>query len=544
LTVSYDISYIIRSGLYVQFLPEDFRQFQPLARPSQFSFWHHKNYPGSRKATIPLPLPLLSFSLSLSLLYPKSAQFPPQNTMRASPLYARLWPFLVSILSIRNIRLLWNLTTTTEHGNDSSVVPWDRSGCGLQHGAPSFCSISPIKTAATSSLDGTMSHNNVILSNSSTRISTTVPVRRKQKSNYKHIKSAWKKLSNETQVIFPNAIRRKYQVQKESDITVAVHLSIHKLNRFLLLSRRWQGPISVSLYIGKSTDVRVFYKFLAAYHKELMQHCTFHILLENTQILDYPHNQLRQVAMDQAETDLVLILDVDFVTTCHGHSQLRQLIWSDTQLLERMRSTLHPTVMVLPAFSRTIRGVSDSNIPTLGNKTLPDTRHAAQSLVRQGTMQVFHGKRFYPGHGPTNYSKWLADEDATATTPTTTTSVRATNVSSSFYSIEYALYFEPYVVAYRENLPHFWTGFRGFGYDKWTFYLEAHCKGLQFAVLRDFFVLHLDHADLGSRIKSNHTTKEMKQFRQHLQHTYEEPLSNMSLPWYLQKKRTSRTKTK
>jgi hypothetical protein len=66
----------------------------------------------------------------------------------------------------------------------------------------------------------------------------------------------------------------------------------------------------------------------------------------------------------------------------------------------------------------------------------------------------------------------------------------------------------------------YWKGFRGFGFDKLSWYLEAHYAGFTFGVLKDFFVVHLHHPYGRGRFHRQHNYQEMKRFKLHLNQTY------------------------
>ena len=309
------------------------------------------------------------------------------------------------------------------------------------------------------------------------------------------LQSEWRKLDNESHFTIPNIVLRTQKTQQH-DVTVAVHLSPKKLYRFYIMSQRWGGPVSASVYISKEEDISEFLSFVETNEHEL-SHVSFHVIMEKT-TMDYCHNKLRQLAIKAVDTEYFLILDVDFVTMPKGHVQLRSLIATDRSLRSKLHSS---TMMVLPAFSREVN-VTDEDLVQIQDKILPASRDDAKDMVKHGYLKEFHLKRFFAGHGPTNFPKWLSD-----------------NEIDSFYSIDYDLRFEPYVLAHVQDIPRFWKGFRGFGYNKWSFYLECHLRGFRFAVLRDFFVVHLDHPT-GLRRQSKHNHKQMKKFKKHLLKKY------------------------
>lgn len=104
----------------------------------------------------------------------------------------------------------------------------------------------------------------------------------------------------------------------------------------------------------------------------------------------------------------------------------------------------------------------------------PETKtDLVEQVLKKKTVEPFHVRKYAAGHGPTNFTRWLAT-DAPLT-----------------YDIEFNVGFEPYVVGRREGLPKFWTAFRGFGFNKQSWCEEVNRMGYKFAVLRDFFVFHV-----------------------------------------------------
>jgi hypothetical protein len=96
--------------------------------------------------------------------------------------------------------------------------------------------------------------------------------------------------------------------------------------------------------------------------------------------------------------------------------------------------------------------------------------------MKKAVVAPFHQSIFSVGHRATNFATWYE------------------NSTAPFFFIEYELGFEPYVVGLRHNIAEFWPHFRGFGVNKYSWFLELHLEGFSFAVLRDFFVFHVHHS--------------------------------------------------
>ena len=183
------------------------------------------------------------------------------------------------------------------------------------------------------------------------------------------------------------------------------------------------------------------------------------------------------LAISQLETDFFVALDVDFVTNVGAYGQLRNLLDVYPTLLDVLRNK---TLLVLPAFESSKYNVTTKNatgheVITQQVKTLeaPLDKKAMIQEVDAGIVEPFHLKQFPPGHGPTRFPIWFD------------------NRTGPLYPIEYNRKFEPYVLAYRHGLPRYWTGFRGYFFNKYSWFVEVNSMGYNFAVLRDFFVFHV-----------------------------------------------------
>jgi hypothetical protein len=328
---------------------------------------------------------------------------------------------------------------------------------------------------------------------------------------------AWKNLEYNTQVRIPQVIHsnRRTDLIKHNDnaVTVAVHASTQRLNRLLFLIERWGGPVSASIYMTSQKDIETLEKFYVR-HAESFKYTDIHILMENTND-GYPHNILRNMALKSIQSDYFLALDVDFVTTPNASQSLHDMIRSDIVL---QRELQNKTLMVLPAFNRNLRiKINETNVFEIGTKSLPKSKEVAMKDWDVGHIEPFHVKKFSRGHASTDFDKWY-DGD---------------NTTKSFYKIHYKLGFEPYVLGYNKRgdveLPDYWEGFRGFGYNKYTWFQEAHRMGFRFGVLKDYFVTHLDHK-YGKRKIANETEEQLEYFNHYIHEKYGPPWKPKRVP--------------
>jgi hypothetical protein len=295
---------------------------------------------------------------------------------------------------------------------------------------------------------------------------------------------AWNELQDDGSRIFPRVCPRRVMVDSDQ-VTVTVHAGTSKFQRLLFSIERWGGPVSAAVYVKSEDDIRQLLEYCHV-HASSLQFTDIHVLMEKTQEA-YPHNLLRQAALNYRSTDYFLTLDVDFVTPPQASRDLDALVRSDSALVQKLQDK---TLMVLPAFAGN-EPVDDSKLLQKGGCSLPRNKQEAIQFVQEKhNMTPFHTERFSMGHGPTNYDKWF-----------TMANKNPPKDDSSFYLIDYGLKYEPYVLGYsnhkrqaRDDLPpDYWAGFRGYGFNKWTWLAEAYFSGFQFGVLRDFFVVHMDH---------------------------------------------------
>ena len=178
----------------------------------------------------------------------------------------------------------------------------------------------------------------------------------------------------------------------------------------------------------------------------------------------YPINTLRNLALRNAPTDLVFLLDVDFVPS----AGLLQELSRDAGLLARLEDGRTRTVLVVPAFE-----VSPAH-------KLPKEQAALLSLAscEPPAATPFHIDHFPAGHAPTDYATW--------------------QVASAPYPVAYADSYEPYVIASKAWLPPYDERFTGYGMNKVSHLYTVAASGAQFVVLPRHFVAAHEHAKSSS----------------------------------------------
>lgn len=251
----------------------------------------------------------------------------------------------------------------------------------------------------------------------------------------------------------------------------------------------------------------------------------------------YPINALRNLAMRQAVTELVLVLDVDFVPSCAA-AQLSAILFDARggELGRRLRDTEAPTALVLPAFElagaalAAATAAPPSKQPPRGGggpgrgeaaaadeaeaaaaahdaaaALLPRSKKAARAMWARGDLNGFKFAQHYlVGHGATDYARWwaatpMATLHDAASGGAGAGSDAAAAAAAAPYAVTYMERYEPYVVGSRAALPAYDERFRGCLNDRVQQCYAAAARGTAFEVLPDHFVVAVPHAKSASR---------------------------------------------
>ena len=155
-----------------------------------------------------------------------------------------------------------------------------------------------------------------------------------------------------------------------------------KKQRLLDIASRWDGHISVAVYIEESnktenansetTDtIKDIINFLESHNDLFQSKVGCHLVVDRRdknglQESFYPHNLLRNIAVENAMTDYVLHLDVDFVPSENAHDTLVEHI----QRFDAERQSTQ--ALVLPAFEYSL--AYDEDELTVTATDLPKTK--------------------------------------------------------------------------------------------------------------------------------------------------------------------------
>jgi hypothetical protein len=227
---------------------------------------------------------------------------------------------------------------------------------------------------------------------------------------------------------------------KFKDITILTHLSEERIELLELLTKRWKGPISVTLSSRTLRFPNETILFLQKTSPDLLKKISFHLAYR--ELGEYPMNFARNFAWEGATTPLVLPIDADFIPSIDLADVIQT--FSKSPIMNKVYQ--NKAVLVLAAFHLDCK-IADSC--TRGLPMLSD----------------------HPSQSTTNTTKW--------------------DKSKEIYQIHYAFLYEPYVIGSR-LMPKFDTMFT-LGNDKtsWTFELSA--AKYEFYVLPKAYLGHIPH---------------------------------------------------
>ena len=213
---------------------------------------------------------------------------------------------------------------------------------------------------------------------------------------------------------------------------------------------------------------------------------------ENDNNGGYPINHLRNVALQRSNSDVVLLLDVDF-----------RLNREFSEVIHKHYAELHETCMsqnaafVLPSFeSEQGHAITDS----------------LAVMKAGGHANPFRMDIYKKGVFATDYSRWLKTAPGT------------------HFQVAHQEGWEPYVMVARERVPLYDNRFVGYGYNKVQHILHLKHLGFSFHTLGGAFVIAEPHAPSTSRVVlyESGNVDENHRRRAHLEDLYQAFLSEMN----------------
>lgn len=356
---------------------------------------------------------------------------------------------------------------------------------------------------------------------------------------------------------FPAA---SYEHTENDDVVLATHGSVAKLDVLLTQLEYWNGPASVALFMDDGpTQIPLLDSFLQEYENQLVN-ASFHLYMEHAPntvdsfytvgeestesestlppvSLGYPHNILRNLAMENCGSNYFVALDVDFIPSPrNAYSRLLATLWANNGTVARYMQQ-ERRVMVLPAFEVFAR--KGETIATADQ--LPTNKSMLEEMVNSKQAQSFKHDKARANHAPTVFGKWFqtpqldetvlwdmvynnATKSNQSTNSIVTKGKKKKKSPDLYYPITYKPRFEPYVLAYKPGIPRYWTAYRGFGRNKVSWFSELARAGYQYATLTQVYLVHLDHPNTFNRQQLDRNKLQDPAFYEYLENRYPAPV--------------------
>jgi len=277
--------------------------------------------------------------------------------------------------------------------------------------------------------------------------------------------------------------------ERES-VTLLTQLSIDRLSMLENQCQAWDDPLVAIVYVplvhggkvyGSESSLAEITRGVSSFFSlmEETSSCKLHLELVAQHIQDekinpYPINALRNRAMKLAQTDLIFVLDVDFVAS--PRLGLEGAGYKDPEIYNQLVSiAMNNKAIVAPAFELTNRQIE----PVLGENYAKDLAISGKPAIvkgyKAGSVDFFNAHDAPWGHGPTNTSRWIRLSDPI------------------IYKVKYEPKYEPFVILARKIAP--WTDerFVGYGGNKIAYMNQLKGMGFTFHVHPYAFSVHVPH---------------------------------------------------
>jgi hypothetical protein len=317
-------------------------------------------------------------------------------------------------------------------------------------------------------------------------------------------------------------------------VTIASSLTSARLEQLEAQCRMWRGPLSAVVYApvraleqeereaaassprpaeplsallsaSARRELDATTQLVATLHARAESHpewcaldvaVVFEVVGDDLTAAVLPVNAMRNLALLQARTPLVAMLDVDLLPS----SSLSDWLLLDDdrggrrkdskeqqkkrrQLQEDLRRACERSdaLFVLPAFET----------PRLDDIRAAHSlaEHAARAATKQDLAAMVSRKQvwqfalpiFHEGHDDTDYRRWFG-------------TAAGAPLRTGAYSVRGTKDFEPWFLVGRARNPWYDSRFRGYGWNKVTHVAHAAAAGFEFRVLPSGWVVHRQHS--------------------------------------------------
>lgn len=286
-------------------------------------------------------------------------------------------------------------------------------------------------------------------------------------------------------------------LKTDSKLLVSVSLVIHStIDRLWLMEEtchRWKGPIVLVVYFHQTNAKNNPWMQVLDWKKACPQVKLIPVpAVQGEEDWQYPVNKLRNIGLNALETQLFLMMDVDFLPSENLEAAIQRyfLPTSEFYSLDNDSQQQQRIAMVVPAFERKNATCSSpkecQSFLTKYRQFIPRSFEEIGPCVKRGSCEVFHAEEFLEGHLTTGTESWLKGDFSD--------SALKSNIPrkiNCFTSYEY----EPYVVLpwCNGSTPYYDERFFGYGKNKIEYISHLRFLNYSFHVLPEGFLVHYPH---------------------------------------------------
>ncbi|KAH8861374.1 LARGE xylosyl- and glucuronyltransferase 2 [Schistosoma japonicum] len=241
----------------------------------------------------------------------------------------------------------------------------------------------------------------------------------------------------------------------KNHVSLVSQLTFDRLGRLEELAARWDGPMSLALYLT-DRETTLLMEFIT--NSRILQNRTnigYHVVYVDGKF--YPINILRNIAVKYSVTEFIFHIDIDFLPQQNMTDYIENSV--NEHLIKNTKS--QSICLVVPAFETFKTHLS-----------LPETKEDLIKSWETGEILPFRHKVWSAGHMSTNYSHW--------------------KYSNNDYEVQWSADYEPYIIVPRYATK-FDETFIGFGWNKASYIMALDALGYKFIVLANVFLIHLPH---------------------------------------------------
>ncbi len=264
----------------------------------------------------------------------------------------------------------------------------------------------------------------------------------------------------------------------EKEVTLITQCSVNRLYHLIELTDRWHGPISVTVFNPDNNMAHLLELLLGLYecvptiHPNVTIHLVYPLVQASLSLpenpdqfrhscgdlpavfkqklnsqrnyamkyVKYPNNLLRNVALSNAKTGYVFVVDIDMLPNAGLYQNFNNFIQKHFQPSSSSQNLGAQTVYVVPAFEVSYKTPSPMDKPAL------------LKLWQQQLLRPFYHELCWRCHKPTDYTTWR-------------------NMSSPegalqvAYEVEWKDPWEPFYIG-PNTVPRYDTRFKQYGFNR------------------------------------------------------------------------------